>query len=171
MSKRVLVLTSWYFPYQILRWQDAVNLIYLEKADVVAEYDEELRSPSVVWKAPAVIRLKKNLGKRKKGIKFSRFNVFVRDKFCCQYCSKKFKMRELTYDHVVPRASGGRTEWTNIVTACKPCNSVKGKKTCDNAGMFPRNDPVRPKSLPLASPIACVEHVPEEWVPFLPVPA
>jgi len=167
MEKRVLVLTSWYFPYQIVRWQDAVTGIYREAFDVIAEYDDEIRSPSVVWKVPAVIRIKKKLSKSKKDAKFSRFNVYVRDNFQCQYCHKKFSMRQLTFDHVTPRACGGRTEWTNIVTACKMCNSTKGKKTCDEAGMFPRNRPIKPKSLPLVSAIGFVEDPPDEWLPFL----
>lgn len=170
MEKKVLVLTSWYFPYQVLRWQAAVTLLYCNKAEVVASYNEELRSPSVTWKTPAVIKLKKNFkrGPRKNGVKFSRFNVFVRDKFTCQYCGTKHKMRDLTYDHVTPRAEGGRTTWTNIVTACKPCNSLKGRRTCDDAGMFPRNLPVKPTSLPIASPVTDPNQAPAEWLPFLP---
>jgi len=56
MEKRVLMLTTWYFPYQILRWEDAVRLVYIGSAVVLAEYDEELKSPSVTWKMPAVIK-------------------------------------------------------------------------------------------------------------------
>lgn len=174
VEKRTLVLTSYFMPYQILRWQDAVRLIYTDSATVVAEYNEELRSPSVTWKTPAVIRLRRSTAPKKKGIKFSRFNVYTRDRFCCQYCGEQKKMRELTYDHVVPRASGGRTIWENIVTSCKPCNNKKGKKTCDEAGMWPLNPPVRPRFLPVVSPITDLDCAPEEWHdflrPYLPVP-
>ena len=164
---RVLVLTNWFFPHQILKWEDAVRLVYIGSADVVAEYDEELRSPSVVWKMPAVIRLKRNIDKRKKGIKYSRFNLFVRDNFTCQFCGLKKKARDLTRDHVVPRANGGKTTWMNTVTSCRTCNSLKGRKSCDEAGMFPRNVPIQPKSLPRVPPIRSLEAAPEEWHPFL----
>jgi 5-methylcytosine-specific restriction endonuclease McrA len=154
-------------PYQILRWQDAVRLIYTEAATVVAEYGEDLRSPSVVWKMPAVIRLRRTHAGKKKGIKFSRFNVYARDGFRCQYCGERRRMRELTYDHVVPRCRGGRTVWENIVTACRPCNNKKGRMTCDEAGMFPLADPVRPKTLPSVSPVVDLEQAPQEWHDFL----
>lgn len=167
MESRVLVLTSFYMPYQILRWQDAVRLIYTDSASVVAEYNEELRSPSVVWKCPAVIRLKRPVAATKKGIKFSRFNVYCRDGFRCQYCGDRKALRDLTYDHVTPRVRGGRTTWDNIVTACRPCNNKKGRLTCDEAGMFPTKEPVRPKSLPATSPVLDLDRAPEEWHDFL----
>lgn len=165
--ERVLVLTSFYFPYQILRWEDAVRLVYVGSADVLASYDEELRSPSVTWKMPAVIRLRRQVSTHKRGIKFSRFNVYARDRFRCQYCGEQRLMRELTYDHVVPRARGGRTTWDNITTACKPCNSIKGQRTCDEAGMFPCSPPARPRVLPLVSPVTDIERAPAEWRTFL----
>lgn len=169
MEHRTLVLTNWFFPYQILRWQDAVRLLYVGSARLVAGYDEKICSPSVTWDTPAVIALNRSVRTHKKGVKFSRFNVFNRDRFTCQYCARRFVMRELTYDHMIPRDKGGKTTWTNIVTACKPCNSVKGRKTCDEAGMFPRNLPTHPRTLPIASPVTDVTRAPAEWLPFLPV--
>ena len=167
MSTRTLLLTAWYFPLRILRWQDAVKMVYEGTVDVLAEYDEELRSPSVTWHTPAVVRLRRSVGRYKKGVKFSRMNVYQRDRFTCQYCGVKFPWNELTYDHLVPRARGGRTNFLNIVTACKRCNSKKGHLTCDEAGMFPRNAPVHPSSLPLVSPVWHRGTIPEEWEPFL----
>lgn len=166
MEHRVLVLTSWYFPYQILSWQDAVTQVFTGDAQVVAEYDEEISSPSVTWKCPAVIRLTKKVRPNRKA-KFSRFNVFTRDNFTCQYCGQRKRMSDLTYDHLIPRKRGGRTVWENIVTACRPCNSRKGSKTCDEVGMFPRSKPVRPPHLPLVPPVRDLSHAPEEWVPFV----
>ena len=69
----------------------------------------------------------------------------------------------LTYDHVIPRAQGGRTEWENIVTACYGCNARKGNRTPDQAGMFPLRDPVKPASLPLVPPRIDIASVPVEW--------
>jgi len=167
MSTRTLLLTAWYFPLRVLRWQDAVKMIYEGTVDVLAEYDEELRSPSVTWNMPAVVRLRRNVGRYKKGVKFSRMNVYQRDRFTCQYCGIKFPWGELTYDHLVPRARGGRTHFLNIVTACKPCNARKGHLTCDEAGMFPQNAPTQPASLPLVSPVWHRGAIPEEWESFL----
>lgn len=167
MHNKTLLLTPWYFPIKIIRWQDAVKMVYEGTVDVVVEYDEEIASPSVTWLKPAVIRLKKMRVSRKRGVKFSRMNVYTRDNFVCQYCTKKFPARMLTYDHVIPRAAGGKTCWENIVTACSTCNTKKADMTCDESGMFPLNPPVRPKSLPLTAPVISVENAPSEWQDFL----
>jgi 5-methylcytosine-specific restriction endonuclease McrA len=172
MQNKTLLLTPWYFPHKILRWQDAVTMIFLGKADVVVEYDTVIRSPSTEMNAPAVIRVKKPMRSMKHGAKFSRINVYTRDDFTCQYCGERFAPRMLSYDHVVPRSAGGRTEWTNIVTACKPCNNKKGHRTCDESGMWPRSKPKQPKTLPLTGPMVDLEKAPPEWRDFLPaVPA
>jgi 5-methylcytosine-specific restriction endonuclease McrA len=143
-------------------------MVFVEKADVIVEYDEEIRSPSFAMQVPAVIRVRAAMRNMKRGVKFSRVNVYTRDGFKCQYCGERFEQRYLSYDHVIPRASGGRTDWTNIVTACKPCNNRKGSRTCDEAGMWPLNRPVRPKTLPLTGPIVDVDRAPPEWHDFLP---
>lgn len=167
MSRRTLLLTPWYFPIKILRWEDAIKMKYEGTVDVVVEYDETVSSPSITWKIPAVLRLRKLEGKVKRGIKFSRINVYTRDHFTCMYCGKKPPVRQLTYDHVVPRAAGGRTVWENIVTACKTCNGKKDSKTCDEVGMWPIQKPYRPKTLPMTSPVLDIETAPEEWKDFL----
>ena len=167
MNKRTLLLTSWFFPHKVIRWEDAVTMLYLGKADVVIDYDEQLCSPSVSMNTPAVIRLRRSFGKVKRGVKFSRVNVFTRDGFRCQYCKGKLPMSKLTYDHVIPRSCGGRTEWTNIVTACKPCNGRKGNRTPDESGMFPSTAPRQPKSLPLIPPLIDIARAPREWRDFL----
>ena len=165
MRTRTLLLTPWYFPLKILRWQDAVKMKYEELVDVVVEYDEEIRSPSVTWKVPAVVRLRKMAKTETRGVKFSRRNVYQRDGYTCQYCGQKKPARELSYDHVVPRSAGGRTDWRNIVTACKACNSRKDAQTCDEAGMWPKKDPIRPAHLPL-SPPPFDRDIPVEWEGF-----
>ena len=141
---------------------------YEETADVVSEYDQEIRSPSVTWKMPAVMRLRRMPSVGKRGIKFSRQNVYLRDHYRCQYCgSDSVPVRELTYDHVNPRCRGGKTDWTNIVTSCKTCNSVKGDKTCEQAKMFPRVKPVKPKHLPFQPTLIDIERAPPEWLDFV----
>ena len=171
MMSRTLLLTSWFFPHKVIRWEDAVTMLYLSKADRVIDYEQEVHSPSVTMKLPAVIRLHRNIGRTKRGVRFSRVNVFTRDGFRCQYCGTKLPMSKLTYDHVTPRSCGGRTEWTNIVSACRPCNSRKRNRTPDQSGMFPHNPPKRPKSLPMTRPIIDTTHAPREWRDFLVVTA
>ena len=164
MHSRTLLLSPWYLPIKVLRWQDAVKMRYEGTADVVAEYDEEISSPSVTWKMPAVMRLRKMPSTRKRGVKFSRLNVYQRDGYRCQYCGGKFPVALLSYDHVVPRSAGGRTDWLNVTTACKPCNTRKADKSCDDAGMWPLTTPERPRFLPHTSPVIDPAKMPEEWL-------
>jgi 5-methylcytosine-specific restriction endonuclease McrA len=166
MHTRTLVLTPWYFPHKVVRWEDAITLVYLGKAGVVVAYDEEVRSPSTTLRMPAVVRLARKIASTKRGVKFSRMNVYVRDEFTCAYCRVKLPSSKLTYDHVVPRSRGGRTEWENITTACVPCNSRKSNKTPDEAGMWPRKPPRRPSALPLLPPHIDPDTAPIEWQAF-----
>ena len=66
---------------------------------------------------------------------FSRRNIFKRDHFACQYCGARKSARDLTIEHVIPQSRGGKTEWTNVVTACRPCNNKKGSKMASISGM------------------------------------
>jgi 5-methylcytosine-specific restriction endonuclease McrA len=75
---------------------------------------------------------------------FTRFNVFLRDRFSCQYCGNGFSASDLTFDHVVPRSKGGRTNWTNVVAACSPCNLRKGNKLPGQCNMHPLLRPSAP---------------------------
>ncbi|MBM4364502.1 MAG: HNH endonuclease [Deltaproteobacteria bacterium] len=167
MSRRTLLLSAWYLPQRVIAWEDAVKLVYLGSVDVLAEYDEVIRSPSVTWRTPAVIRQRRAVPPRALGVRFSRANVYLRDSYTCQYCTRTFPERELTMDHVVPRSRGGRRAFTNIVTACRPCNSRKANRTCDQAGMFPLRAPHHPRALPLDRAIAAAYGAPVEWQPYL----
>lgn len=112
----------------------------MDRVDIVAEYDEVVRSPSTVIKIPSVVVLKDYV-KPQKRVSFTRFNLFLRDEFQCQYCGSK---RDLTFDHVVPRAAGGVTSWQNVVAACSPCNLRKGSRSLRRAGMSLRKPPRQP---------------------------
>lgn len=162
---RTLVLDQSYRPHRVVSWQRAITMLFQGKVQVLEEYDEDIRSVSITIKMPAVVRLLRQTIWRKKSVKFSRINVATRDDFRCQYCGTKHSLRDLTYDHVVPRAQGGRTTWQNIVMSCQPCNEKKGNRTPKQAGMRLRKEPVKPKSLPVTvfriDPDATL---PEQWV-------
>lgn len=148
---QVLVLTQAYQPHKFVSWQRAVTLLFSDKCEVVSEYkDEEISSVSITIKMPSVIRLLRAVRGSKRAVKFSRVNILIRDHFACGYCGRKAELRYLTYDHVIPRAQGGKTTWDNIVTACRPCNARKGDRTPEQAGMKLRSQPVKPKSLPIS---------------------
>ena len=74
---------------------------------------------------------------------FTRFNVFLRDKFSCQYCGSG---DELTFDHLLPRSKGGETNWDNVVTACSTCNVRKGGKLLKLSGMKLHQFPYQPST-------------------------
>lgn len=115
-----------FFPLSLMPWQDAVHAVCKGKVSVVAEYEKTVRSPSTEIRLPSVVALREYQPAPRR-VSFTRFNVFLRDRFRCQYCGNKFAAQDLTFDHVVPRCRGGRTEWGNIVAACGPCNTAKDK--------------------------------------------
>lgn len=90
----------------------------------------------------------------------------MRDAWTCQYCNEKKATKDLTFDHVLPRAQGGKTNWTNIVTACRPCNSRKEDRTPEQAKMKLKTVPVEPKYLP-AQMVIRMKNIPEQWMPYI----
>ena len=129
-----------YYPLSLWCWQDAVRDVFLDRVTIVSEYDREIRSPSFSMKLPSVISLKKYI-KPSEFPNFTRFNVFLRDRFSCQYCGDN---KNLTFDHVIPRSRGGITCWENVVSACCTCNVTKGGKLPHVSGMIPKTKPCRP---------------------------
>ena len=130
-----------YFPLSLLSWQDAIKSVYLERVNVVAEYEDIVRSEKVNLAMPSVVVLKSFINPQKI-VPFTRFNLFLRDTFACQYCGKKEK--ELTFDHVIPKSRGGKTRWDNVVAACTSCNIKKSNKAASKAGMKLQKKPVKP---------------------------
>lgn len=162
-----LMLTAGYEPLKIIPWQRAVQLLYLDKIEVVSEYDDVLRSTNHTIKVPSVVRLKKGFKRQVKAVKFSRSNVYGRDDYTCQFCGLKKDSNDLTYDHVVPRSHGGLTTWTNIVTACNRCNSRKGGRTPEQAGMKLLKKPVQPRAMPFSHVVMPRDKTPEEWRDYM----
>ena len=154
-----------YYPLSLWPWQEAVKAAFLDRVDIIAEYDEEVRSPSMTLRIPSVVVLKDYVKPRKR-VAFTRFNLFLRDEFCCQYCGSK---GELTFDHVVPRASGGVTSWENVVAACAPCNLRKGSKSLRKANMSLRKIPRQPGASELMNVGRKFppNHLHDSWIDFL----
>ena len=117
-----------YFPLSLLPWDRAIKAVVEETVAVVAEYDIVARSPSIAMKLPSVVALREYQPVPKR-VAFTRFNVFLRDRFRCQYCGAKLPSSDLTFDHVVPRSRGGPTCWKNVVAACGRCNMRKDDRT------------------------------------------
>ncbi len=131
-----------YYPLSLWSWQNAVKAVFLDKVDIVAQYDREVHSANFAMQLPSVIALRQYI-KPSEFPAFTRFNLFLRDRFECQYCGSG---EHLTFDHVVPRRLGGKTSWTNVTTACLPCNLRKGGRTPAQASMPLRNQATRPTS-------------------------
>jgi 5-methylcytosine-specific restriction endonuclease McrA len=129
-----------YFPLSLWSWQDAIKAVFLERVNIVCEYEETVRSPSFEMRLPSVVSLKSYVRPARKPA-FTRFNVFLRDRFACQYCGAA---HDLTFDHVIPRSRGGRTTWENVVAACSPCNLEKGGRLPRECSMYPATPPARP---------------------------
>lgn len=176
METPTLILTPWMSAHRIVPWERAAFL-YVQgrrpgdgkpiKIDVLETWDEVIRTPNMEFKLPSVARLTRPVSAYKKGVKFSRINVFTRDNFTCSYCGRRLPMNELNYDHVVPRIQGGQTVWDNIVTSCYPCNDRKAGRTPKQAGMTLLKKPYRPKTLPMTTPRWPLSRVPDAWLPYL----
>ncbi|MBT6416456.1 HNH endonuclease [Candidatus Puniceispirillum sp.] len=132
-----------YFPLSLWSWQDAVKAVCLERVSIISEYDQRISSPSMQIKLPSVIALKEYVPQTRNPA-FTRFNVFLRDRFSCQYCGTSLPASELTFDHVIPRSKGGRTTWANVVAACGSCNLRKANKLPSQCNMHPLAAPMAP---------------------------
>jgi 5-methylcytosine-specific restriction endonuclease McrA len=154
-----------YLPLSLWCWQDAIKAAYLDRVDIVAEYDEIVRSPSVEIKVPSVIVLKDYVKPREMAA-FTRFNLFLRDEFTCQYCGSQ---GDMTFDHVIPRARGGRTTWGNVVASCGPCNLRKAARSVREAGFHLHRKPCAPSTAQLmnAGRKFPPNHLHDSWVDFL----
>jgi 5-methylcytosine-specific restriction endonuclease McrA len=154
-----------YYPLSLWPWQDAIKAAVLDRVQIIAEYDHVVRSQRHTFKIPSVVVLK-DFVKPQKRVAFTRFNLFLRDTFCCQYCGGK---GDLTFDHVVPRAAGGITSWENVVAACSPCNLRKGSRTLKHSGLNLNRAPRQPTNdeMQAAGRRFPPNHLHQSWVDFL----
>ncbi len=142
-------------------------MVMVGKVEVIEVYERRVKGVRISFQLPAVIRLKRLIKRRTPIVKFSRQNLYVRDKGVCQYCGNPFEQKELTYDHVLPRSRGGQTEWTNVVTCCLTCNLKKGGRTPEEAGMRLMKQPKAPIWIPLLTQSLGIVDPPAAWRHYL----
>ena len=166
--EQTLLLNASYEPLKVVHWRKAITLWCQGKVEVIAVHDREIRSVTVSFKLPSVIRLLRfvKIKRRFDYVPFSRANIYRRDKNTCQYCADVFPTAELTFDHVVPVAQGGGKDWENIVTCCVTCNRKKGGRTPAEAGMALLRPPRRPDPTVLRIEVV-LNQAPESWRDFL----
>jgi len=189
MHKRIpdcLVLNKGWIPIHIVSWQKAISLIYQEKCKALDKdylsyaYDD--------WKAFSIANAKNyhilhninyplalpeiivsisfdRLPDRQ--VKYSRQNIFARDKFRCMYCGKQFQRKELTLDHVYPKSKGGRTTWSNTVSSCYSCNQKKANLTLEEAHMRLKFKPKKPKWFSPLDGVNVKTHPCKSWKHFM----
>ena len=166
LNESVLVLNRSWIAIQVASARRAISLLYQGYAKVVSPEDfstydfdgwKELSTTAddycihtIDFKImiPEVIVLTIFNSVYRRDIRFSRRNIFERDKSACQYCGRKFKKLELTLDHVIPRSLGGRSTWENLVLACVPCNVKKGNRLPEEARMPLIRKPRKPRWIP-----------------------
>lgn len=163
----VLLLNASFEPLRVINWKRALTLLFSGKVEVLEEYGREVHSISLSIRLPAVVRLLKLIRVKPSGVKFSRQNIYARDRYECQYCGKRPPLSELTYDHVVPRALGGPTDWTNIVTCCIACNRHKGGKLLEYSGLRLRRKPRKPGWGPYIVLTIGLRNPPDAWRTYL----
>ncbi len=159
----VLVLNQDYTPITVCTVQRAFTLMFLKKADLISDVNEKrLRSINHSFPFPSIIKIKYYVHIPYKGVVMSRHNIFKRDGGRCQYCGTG---KDLTIDHVVPRSKGGKSTWTNLVTACKKCNSRKSDYTLEKVGMKLNKLPIKPSYLTFLKMHNGAYR--EDWAPYL----
>jgi 5-methylcytosine-specific restriction endonuclease McrA len=168
--EQTLLLNATYEPLKVVHWQKAVSLWCQGKVEIISVYDHrEIRAVTFSFKLPSVIRLLRfvRIKRQLDYVPFSRANIYARDNYTCQYCGRVFPTSDLTFDHVVPAAQGGRKDWENIVSCCIPCNRRKGGRTPQQAGMHLVRVPRRPDKSPALRITIGLRHAPASWRDYL----
>lgn len=164
LQGRVLVLNQSYEPLTICSPKKALVLLYLTKAELIAE--NKSRAVHTVTKNfdfPSIIKLSEYKRIPYRQVEISRKNIFRRDGHRCQYCGTKSS--PMTIDHVVPKSKGGKDTWENLVTACFKCNNRKGDVSPAEAGLKLRSDPSKPNFILYLH--QKLGNIDDNWKPFI----
>ncbi len=183
LDATVLVLNRSYLPIHVTSVRRAFALLYQGCAKAVNEryetfdfeswselsvrnHDEAIGIVGGLIRVPRVILLQAFDRVPKRHVRFSRINIYARDRNTCQYCERRLPRSELNLDHVVPRSQGGRSTWDNVVCCCLDCNRRKGGRTPAQARMRLSRNPVKPRWTPVAGVVSGRQGY-AEWKPFL----
>jgi len=164
MSADVLLLNSTFEPLGVVRLERAVRLLFQRKAEVIHDDGRLVRSESLSFPLPLVVRLLYYVTHRRKKVALTKKNVLLRDDYRCAYCSIR-GAGEMTVDHVIPRSRGGRSTWENLVASCSTCNGRKRDRTPDEARMPLTKRPREPRFIPWI--VVKRNTVPGEWAKYL----
>lgn len=150
LNRKCLILNANYlpmatWPLSLVTGQEAIKAVIRGRATVVEEWDDVCHSPSIEMRVPRVLVLNE-YAPVNAAPKFCRKSVILRDKFRCQYCGNQFASEDLTFDHVIPRSSGGATVWENILMACVECNTRKRSQPANWSGK--KGSGLRPLKMP-----------------------
>jgi 5-methylcytosine-specific restriction endonuclease McrA len=140
----VLKLDSSFKPLEIISWEEAFLLTWLNKAWAVEYSGQWVHSATKAFQVPSIIVLFRYIEEKFFTLPCTRMNIMIRDEKECQYCLNAFRELDLTIDHVIPRSKGGKTVWTNVVMACKPCNQQKRDLLLENTTLRLRRRPQKP---------------------------
>jgi 5-methylcytosine-specific restriction endonuclease McrA len=164
VDESVLVLNQTYEPLHICDVKRAIVLILENKATLVNSRNGRfLKTVDQIFPLPSIIRIQRYVRIKHWDAFLSRTNIFKRDNYTCQYCGAHNV--PLTIDHVVPKVLGGEDTWTNLVTACLPCNNCKGNKTPHEAGLKLVNKPRKPHRVHTLQRF--VDSPIDDWRPYL----
>ncbi|MEE9182338.1 MAG: HNH endonuclease [candidate division NC10 bacterium] len=168
---KVLVLNRSYEPLQVCDARRAIILLFTGRAERIEDTADLIRSPSVAMLIPSVIRLERYIRRPPTHIlSFNKKNILKRDGYTCLYCGRNGGER-MTIDHVVPRFLGGKTIWENVVSACRTCNTRKGNRTPQQAGMRLPQKPSKPISALYLTILAQSARHLHVWQKYLPAEA
>lgn len=177
LSSNVLVLNKHYAAIRITTVRRAICMLVKDLAEIISfensqytsydfdswrevskfrskyerEHHEWIRCVRFDLAVPRIVRLLVYDRLPRTAVKFTRRNIYARDRNRCQYCGRRFPTSELSLDHVVPRSRGGGSAWTNIVCCCVQCNVRKGGRVPEEAGMRLVTEPVKPKRSPVVT--------------------
>ena len=141
LNSLTLILNASYLPLGVCSSKRAICLYFLDKVDILMNYDDHIHSPSLQMRIPSVIKLRKYVSFNSLDVVLNRKNLLMRDDSCCQYCGSK---SSLTIDHIIPKQKGGQDTWENLIIACSSCNSKKGNRTPSEAEMKLMKIPKKP---------------------------
>ena len=150
-------------PLSTLTWQESIKLVWLDRINVLEWHEDwQVHSPNITMTVPSVI-MTIEFVKQRVNTSFNRSNVYLRDNYICQYCKQMFSYKDLTLDHVIPKSKGGKTEWSNIVSACRKCNNDKASHT----HIKPYKQPRKPDFLQLVNGVNTVHIDHEIWLKYI----